>query len=1078
MLSLTGAKKSSSLAIRPKTSMIPAAKISNSKNTVGSKSNYLQSINVKVLEIESMITTKLIREKTKTIKDRKKAQKEDRNEQEKDLEKGKDPGKKNIKIPKVPKLGMFGWLKRFIGSVILAFFASKMIDNLPKLVGLVKGIQNVIEFVSDIGIKLVDGLATFVDWGYKAYDATQGFLKNFGVKQEQFDQFSGALSGLIDALIIGSVILAARGEDGFGPGGLDKARRPGGRKPGVTTGSGGQKPRFRNPLRRSPVTQSGKPGMPGAPVTQGRGGSKPRAPGTKPPVTGGLPKGKFKLPRIRTPRALKGAGLVGLLLLIPTLFEVGGLIAEGNWKTGLNVAISTIAGLAAASAAVSSTVGVSVAAGLTGIGIPVAIAGFLSSLVLGGLAGWAAYEGSYNLLKTLGLRDDDPELKKQGYNEGGKVRKKPSRKLKKKKRTLNVNRLRKPVYRPIPSAPQGDVENKDGTSNRAWWDFLGWAGTGNIDLSKSGAKLGTRVSEVGNTLGKNDYFGPILSLTSKIILNKDINNQDYDNVGLGINRLINEGILEKRISKGIHGYAEGGGVANTLASGIDASSWVTDTFKRELSSDIKGKYENIGVPGSTSGSTSGPGGTGTGTGTTPGSSSPSSSTTSGTGSTDVQANIQAILKAAKDANYTGDLAAVLAIAKGESGLKGIPEGRITTAERAAEVWPASKGGFTVAEAQSLLDKGGWRALYNEAYGYKGNDLGNRPGTNDGSDFMGRGFIQITGRHNYTDIGKLVGVDFLKNPDLLNDRDISARAAIAFMQRGGSPKDIESALTSVGGIKEGWPKKRRFYQEFKQQLDSGELKLGQNKPSSPNVEPGSSQPASSNIPDNISSGTGGPMVRSAKGTKLAGDLGRYIYKTLTPESVGGPGTGDFSYASEHPDFGGSFKRNYKSWHNVDRGIDIGGFWPKDQKKILAKVLEFNEKRGVQPVELLYGKPGTPESGSHYNHVHVAYEKGGMTLDGPHMAMIGEKGREIVIDNDSSVAKITPMLLAINAAKDEKGVMKAISDYAPYELGAQQTVLVNNNNQTQPMDDYDTQDQGLAVMMANSYDNSFEFLDYQG
>ena len=71
------------------------------------------------------------------------------------------------------------------------------------------------------------------------------------------------------------------------------------------------------------------------------------------------------------------------------------------------------------------------------------------------------------------------------------------------------------------------------------------------------------------------------------------------------------------------------------------------------------------------------------------------------------------------------LAAVLAIAKGESGLKGIPEGRITSAQRAAEVMAIrSSGGFTVAEAQSLLDKGGWRALYNEAYGYKGNDLGN------------------------------------------------------------------------------------------------------------------------------------------------------------------------------------------------------------------------------------------------------------------------------------------------------------------------------------------------------------------
>ena len=45
------------------------------------------------------------------------------------------------------------------------------------------------------------------------------------------------------------------------------------------------------------------------------------------------------------------------------------------------------------------------------------------------------------------------------------------------------------------------------------------------------------------------------------------------------------------------------------------------------------------------------------------------------------------------------------------------------------------------------------------------------------------------------------------------------------------------------------------------------------------------------------------------------------------------------------------------------------------KILAKVKEFNTKNNVKPVELLYGKPGTPESGSHGDHVHVAYEEGG-------------------------------------------------------------------------------------------------------
>ena len=98
------------------------------------------------------------------------------------------------------------------------------------------------------------------------------------------------------------------------------------------------------------------------------------------------------------------------------------------------------------------------------------------------------------------------------------------------------------------------------------------------------------------------------------------------------------------------------------------------------------------------------------------------------------------------------------------------------------------------------------------------------------------------------------------------------------------------------------------------------------------------------------------------------------------------------------------------------------------------------RGVQPVEFLYGKPGTPRSGTHGDHVHVAYEKGGVTLDEPHLALIGEKGKEIVIDNDSSIAEVTPMLLAINAAKTKQGVLDAIRDYAPYDALAPQTILV--------------------------------------
>jgi len=44
------------------------------------------------------------------------------------------------------------------------------------------------------------------------------------------------------------------------------------------------------------------------------------------------------------------------------------------------------------------------------------------------------------------------------------------------------------------------------------------------------------------------------------------------------------------------------------------------------------------------------------------------------------------------------------------------------------------------------------------------DLGNtQPG--DGKKFMGRGYVQITGRENYTKGSRLIGVDMLKEPDL-------------------------------------------------------------------------------------------------------------------------------------------------------------------------------------------------------------------------------------------------------------------------------------------------------------------------
>ena len=58
------------------------------------------------------------------------------------------------------------------------------------------------------------------------------------------------------------------------------------------------------------------------------------------------------------------------------------------------------------------------------------------------------------------------------------------------------------------------------------------------------------------------------------------------------------------------------------------------------------------------------------------------------------------------------------------------------------------------------------------------DLGNsQPG--DGKKFMGRGYIQITGRGNYARYGKKIGVDLEKYPELAEKPDNAAKLAIEY-----------------------------------------------------------------------------------------------------------------------------------------------------------------------------------------------------------------------------------------------------------------------------------------------------------
>jgi hypothetical protein len=110
---------------------------------------------------------------------------------------------------------------------------------------------------------------------------------------------------------------------------------------------------------------------------------------------------------------------------------------------------------------------------------------------------------------------------------------------------------------------------------------------------------------------------------------------------------------------------------------------------------------------------------------------------------------------------------------------------------------------------------------------------------------------------------------------------------------------------------------------------------------------------------------GDSREDSEGTKISGDLGRFLYKELNSPR-------DFQAVTEHPDFGGSFRRSYNSYHNYDRAIDIG-VYPHEQPKILQAIAKFNQLNGVSPVELIHA--GNDPSGGHDDHVHIAYEGGG-------------------------------------------------------------------------------------------------------
>jgi putative chitinase len=104
----------------------------------------------------------------------------------------------------------------------------------------------------------------------------------------------------------------------------------------------------------------------------------------------------------------------------------------------------------------------------------------------------------------------------------------------------------------------------------------------------------------------------------------------------------------------------------------------------------------------------------------------------------------------------------------------------------------------------------------------GNRMGNGPeSTGEGYKFRGRGYIQLTGKENYTAFGKAIGEDIISNPDVVASKYALLSAAWFFSKNGlhrmadeGSSDQVVTKITKrVNGGTIGLPDRIKHFKEY-------------------------------------------------------------------------------------------------------------------------------------------------------------------------------------------------------------------------------------------------------------------------
>ena len=207
--------KGGALAVRPSTSLVPSfggdvQKFTGREGEYGSVEDNVIRIKSKVIAVDSILKGTVAAEKARKDRQRKAQEQADAAAAESNLEgnkkKKKGPNLKSL-VPKVA-MNAFQKLVNFFQTIVLGYVTIQLLPLLPQLLKFVKGLSGVVDWFLNLGLGLLTGLTTLVDWGYKLYDMGMGALEGAIGEEgaEKLTSFMSSLKDLVSGFLIWKII--------------------------------------------------------------------------------------------------------------------------------------------------------------------------------------------------------------------------------------------------------------------------------------------------------------------------------------------------------------------------------------------------------------------------------------------------------------------------------------------------------------------------------------------------------------------------------------------------------------------------------------------------------------------------------------------------------------------------------------------------------------------------------------------------------------------------------------------------------------------------------------------------------